>query len=418
MHAAPRPLHLAEHVRVTPALHVDMSVKGHPELARTIVVPRDAPSYWVAEAYRLSLGIEPDWPDAGVADEPHPLIRLAPSLPAQRIAVPGVSDAVDVSIRGPIDPQMGDPRVAVLPDAGGVPIERTAADPDPAGWQVRKPAFHAERVAFELARRFGLVQAHLDPSTSEYGWTGGAASPIARLCQLLRPARRLALLAHLDETGVLDAPPADAALVAEATAGIRTIVARMGADGSPPDSSEGWLPRAVVAEVVAELGWPDAAPPGLPDPAEALVVFARRTRTIRRLRGRVVVTRLGQALAAGDIRAFRRVVEVMRGIGTARPLGSASPCDVTLALLALADGTAHTFDELPDVVALGQGAIASGGDRGGGFSRATRRPPGQCEAADPPAIRRVTEYFSALSSPGAFGVISPAMRVVAAEALR
>ena len=422
-------MNLSEHVHVTWALHVGLSVADRPELTRVIRVPRDAPSYWVVEAYRLSLGREPDVPESEEESDPPPLIDLLPwRCRTQQVSIPGVAESVDVTITGPFETRMGDPRVTVV-DAG-------PADEDervPGDWQTRRPPFRAEHVEFELAQRFGLVQPRLDPSMG--GVVGDALrdpSPLASLCESLSPVRRLALLAHLEDTGLIDAAPPDSVTgdsvtagsvtVETATEGVRALMAQIGADGVEQDAADGWLPRTVAARAVEALGWPDAAPPGRPDPAETLVLLARRTKAVRRFRRRVVVTHRGQALAKGELRAFARIVEAVRAIGREGMFPSGQPRTVTLALLAVADGSAATFDELSEFIERGEAAVAEG-RRGGawGFewSLRSRQEDGADRRFDHrDAAGRVIEILCALSSPGAFGSITPAMRVVARAALR
>lgn len=423
-------MNLSEHVHVTWALHVEMSVAERPELTRVIGVPRDAPSYWVVEAYRLSLGLEPEGPEPEEGADPPPLIDLVPwRCEKQQVSIPGVAEAVDVTIRGPFQTTMGDPRVAVV-EAGGDPSDERFAT---AGWQVQRPPFRAEHVAFELAQRFGLVQPRLDSMTvGRFGDGLHSFSPLAALCESLPPVRRLALLAHLEGTGLIDAGVPDAEIVdaatvdgataESATAGLRMLVARIGSDGVEQDPSDGWLPRAVVSEAVDALDWSDAATPDLPDPVEALVVVARRTKAVRRLRGRVVVTHLGHALASGDVRAFRRIIDVVRAIGREGLIPSGQPRKVTLALLAVADGSAAAFDELPEVVERGEAAVAEGrgdGARSSEWSLRSHRESGARRGSgERYAVQRVVESLCALSSPAEFGSITPAMRAVARAALR
>ncbi len=422
-------MNLSEHVHVTRALHVEMSVADRPEFTRVIGVPRDAPSYWVIEAYRLSLGLEPEWSEFEWAEsddgaDSSPLIDLTPwRSEAQQVAIPGVADVVDVVISGPFPAKMGDPRVTVVDIGRAVPSERRAEREGSAGWQVRRPPFRAEHVEFELAQRFGLVQPHFDSSVGvQIGQGLQSSSPIAMLSETLTPVRRLALLAHLEEAGLVAAPPPEAAAIESATASLRMLVARIGSDGVEQDQADGWLPRAVVSEVVEALDWPDAAVDGLPDPVDALMVLARRAKAVRRLRGRVVVTHRGQSLAVGEARAFQRIVEVVREAGRAGPYLSGQSRKATLALLAVADRSAATVDEVADAVAAGEAVLAPGRDDVRRFSEWTLRSHWEGEwgrgVSDTHAVQHVVEVLCALSSPGAFGVVTSAMRAVASAALR
>lgn len=417
-------MNLSEHVHVTWALHVEMSVADRPELTRVIGVPRDAPTYWVIEAYRLSLGLEPDRPESEDGTDSPPLIDLVPwRSEAQQIAIPGVADDIDVVISGPFKAMMGDPRVTVVDIGRAAPSERWAEREESVGWQIRRPRFHAEHVEFELAQRFGSVQPHFDASIGvQLGQGLQASSPIATLSEALTPVRRLALLAHLEKAGLVVAPPPEAAAIESATASLRMLVARIGSDGLEQDQADGWLPRVVVSEVVEALDWSDAAADGLPDPVDALMALARRTKAVRRLRGRIVVTHRGKSLAAGEARAFPQIVDVVRDAGRAGPYLSLQSRKATLALLAVADGSTATFDEVAEAVAVGEAVLASGRDDVRRFSEWTLRSHREGEwgrgSGDTHAVQRVVEGLCALSSPGAFGVVTPAMRAVASAALR
>ncbi|MGH3689357.1 MAG: hypothetical protein ACRDT7_04300 [Microbacterium sp.] len=422
-------MNLSEHVHVTRALHVEMSVADRPECTRVIGVPRDAPSYWVIEAYRLSLGLEPEWSEFEWAEsddgaDSSPLIDLTPwRSGAQQVAIPGVADVVDVVISGPFTAMMGDPRVTVVDAGPQAPSEQRAAREGSAGWQVRRPPFHAGHVEFELAQRFGLVQPHFDSSVGvQLGQGLKSSSPIATLSETLTPVRRLALLAHLEEAGLVAAPPPEASAIESATASLRMLVARIGSDGLEQDQVDGWLPRAAVSEVVDALGWQDAAADGMPDPVDALMALARRSKAVRRLRGRVVVTHRGQSLAAGEARAFPQIVEVLRDAGRAGPYLSGQSRKATLALLAVADGSVVTVDEVAGAVAAGESVLASGRDDVRRFSEWTLRSHREGErgrgAGETHAVQRVVEGLCALSSPGAFGAVTTAMRAVASAALR
>lgn len=413
-------MNLSAHVHVTWALHVELSVADRPELTRVIGVPRDAPSYWIVEAYRLSLGLDPEVLEPDDGADPPPLIDLFPwRCASQRVAIPGVADAVDVTITGPFETGMGDPRVTVV-DAGPSPTE---VQPMGADWQIARPPFRAEHVEFELAQRFGLVQPHLDPLP--VGGTGEGLrsfSPLTTLCESLPPVRRLALLAHLDEAELSDAAPLDPTVAGAATAGLRMLVERIGSDGVQQDPSDGWFPGAVVSEVVDALDWSGTAAPDLPDPASALTLLARRTKAVRRLRGRIVVTRLGRALTNGEARAFLQIVDLVRAIGTEGLFPSGQPRRVTLALLGVADGSATGFGELAEVVARGEAAVEKGRGHGGRpfeWTLRAQREDGEGSGTESRyAAQRVAENLCALSSPGMYGSITPAMRAVARAALR
>lgn len=413
-------MNISRHIRVTWTLRVEMSVAGRSDLRRVIGVPRDSPSYWAVEAYRLSLGIEPEGPWDEDVDESVPLIDLDPwRREPQRVSIAGIADAIEVIVTGPFEARMGEPRVTIIEAGSAMANDENAS----LGWQVRRPTYRGEHVALELAQRYGLVQPLFDSSLAEGLDTGlQASAQLASLCESLTPVRRLAFLAHIEASGVLDTATPDPAVMASATASLREFIAQLGTDGVPQDGMQGWVPRAFATTVAGTLGWPAAAPPDLPDPADALVMLARRTKAIRRFRGRIVATNVGRALAAGELAAFPRIVEVVKDNGKTGLFSSGHSRSITLALLAVADGSAATFDQIPELVALGETAVEGSrhepcrtlewSPRSMGDARRKLKP------EDRSTARRVVEDLCAVSLPERFGVITPAMRVIASAALR
>jgi hypothetical protein len=245
------------------------------------------------------------------------------------------------------------------------------------------------------------------------------SSPIAQLARSLTSVRRLALRAHLDDTGVLDATPLMPEERESATRALCILLARIGEDGIAQDEEDGWLSKSDLAEVAESLGWTDAGGGAGVGPGAALVTVARAARLIRRLRGRVVVTNAGRSLGIGQKRAVEEVIFAVSDAGRGQWSWSGQPRDVTLALLAIADGSARAVTDLPELVASGRAAFDDAYDRiathfesvGGALGG------GRASAGEPSALQSVSEHLSALSEPGAFGVITPAMRSIARLAL-
>ena len=175
----------------------------------------------------------------------------------------------------------------------------------------------------------------------------------------------------------------------------------------------------LLGEVIESLGWTDAADAAGIDPAAALLALARAARLVRRLRGRVVVTNMGRALALGQDRAFDEVIHAVRESGRDRWPWGGHPRDLTLALLAIADGAARTLADLPDLVASGRAAFEAGHDRVATYLESSGGSLfGKVTPADAPSVTHaLSERLSALSDPGAFGVVTPAMRSIARLAL-
>lgn len=409
------------HVYVTPAVRIDASVDGHPEYDRTVQMPRDAPDEWFTYAYLLSVGIESAEEDLTGRgwSVPYPGVGAE----RRRLQLPGFPHTLEVRTRFSHVPQVGDARVAIVDDEGsGGTLPAVASS----GWQTDAPPFRCDDVNHELERRYGLVMPRLDESgLGDFRRGIRPSSPISQMLDALTPVRRLALLAHLDQAGILDEAPLDPDQIERATEGLRRLLFRV-ADGVEQDPATGWLPAVFVDTVLADLGWTTGASDACRI-VEPLVSFARRARLMRRFKGEVVVTNAGRRLLSDPVQAFSQIARLIAWPEQGSWYQSAwgySSFEVTAALLALADGAAATFDDIGAVVASSCAARASVRDAESNeswndelvYDRArtfgSRAADGGAEEVD-----RLIASFQILSEDGALGRITPVMRAVAGAAL-
>lgn len=408
-------MNLREHMQIPPSIRIEVAVADRPELARIIQVPRRAPAHWVIEALRLSFGAARDEGEYEDAEEDGSVfLNLDYWDPqVQEIEVDGAPVGMTLTVRGLFGPEVGEARVSL--------VDTQIPEPPASGaWQTAPPPFRLEHVNFELARRFGTVVPQFDDSGIASVERGiRHSSPIAQLAASLPSVRRLALRVHLEEAGVLDAtspPPAEREASTEA---LRMLLACLGDEGVE-QGDDGWIPRVLLGELTESLGWTDAEDEAGVEPVAALMKVAREARLLRRLRGRVVVTNAGRSLLLGHQRAFDDVIDAVRDSGRGRGWRWAGQSrDMTLALLAIADGSARTLAELPDLVAAGRAAFDASQERVAAHFESLAGPLfGSSESANvPSSAQEVTERFAALSEPGAFGVVSPAMRSIARVSL-
>ncbi|MDQ0614407.1 hypothetical protein QF046_002048 [Microbacterium sp. W4I4] len=417
------------HISVPSANRVEVSVPGRPELARLIELPSDAPREWLAHAYLLSIGMDADARDLDDLEPPpswdyndwdrflgpratyHPVSRERMRLPG----LPGLPDEVEVELeqRGAFRPQVGDQKVAVHKAEHTTSQDRSAA-----AWQVSPPPFLPDAVNHELARKYGVVLPHFNSSVLDrrhHGW--GSTPLIDSLLAALSPVRRIALRAHLDEIGLFDeAKHPDGEGLREAAQPLLHVLAAIGPDGAEQDPETGWLPLEFAADLASDLGWEQEVTADAV-PGDLLVSVARRAKLIRRLRGRVVTTAAARKLV-GD--PAREIVKVLMPVLTGDDRDrydnrSTFHIETAAAVLAIADGSAQTFDDLAGLVELAATARKRRREDEYGDEYAWHEPDDESTRARriALAVESVVEGFSVLSVPHAFGEISSAMRAVA-----
>lgn len=428
-----------EHLVVPSSVRIEMSVPGRPEWDRTIELPKHSPETWLWEAYLLSVGIEACDEEVAALRYRHPHVYCGESwvvrdewsvpfaaravryagddffgddpaaLAEAAVRVPSFPFELDITVERASGRQAGDASVSIV-GAGIDSSLRPSKD-----WQTSAQPLDLDQANRELVRRFGIVVPFVrSESLRAIPDDTSAGSLIADLLAPLTPVRRLALRAHLNATDLLDASQLDIDAVRQATHALRALIDAVGPDGADQDATSGWLPTGVVDRVVAGVEW-DAD-----DAAELLSSFARCAGLIRRLKGHVVVTALGKQLMADPVKAFPRVVSAIAG-GTRGHWGSfdTSRFSRAAALLALADGSAASYDELAGYLEQAQAARDTRSyDEYGDWYDSGRSRAGLDRGESDRVLRELTDGLLALSAPGAFGLVTPDIMAVARAALQ
>lgn len=411
-------MNLLARLRITPTIHVRLAVAGRSEFDRVIELPSGASAEWLVDAYLLSLGIQQD----DIHSDFDGYLDMHPSrwrTECQTMRLPEVPYEIQVLVTDGRMPEAGDPCVAIVdaePDAPASIVGR---------WQNDAPPFRVRHINNELAQRFGVVVPHFDDSGLERGHGIRSSSRLGSLLRSLAPARRLALLIHLEDSEIFVDRPLELSTVASAIASLTSLFDYIGAEGLVQDSATGWVAERDAAVIVGALGWTSAGADGVSAPDEALLSLARQSKLIRRLKGRILVTARGRKLLEPGPQTLSGLADAVT-VRDNRYGGWSSDtdsCDRTLALLAIADGSAGTFAELPALVNLGTAAIAEhrrsprGYDEYGLYGSPFGHTTMDADTGVPVNVQRTIDRVAALSEPGQFGVISPAMREVARAAL-
>lgn len=410
-------MNLLSRLRITPTIHVRLAVVGHSEFDRTIELPSGASAEWLVDAYLLSLGIHHD----DVHSDFDGYLDMHPSWRGdfQTMRLPEVPHEIQVLVLEGREPEVGDPRVAIVgsePDAPASIVGR---------WQNGTPPFRVRHINNELAQRFGVVVPRFDDSGLERGHGIRSSSRLDSLLRSLAPARRLALLVHLEDSEILGDRPLELNTVESAIASLASLFDYIGAAGLAQDSETGWVADSDVAVIVRTLGWTSAAADGVSAPGEALLSLARQSKLIRRLKGRIIVTTRGRNLLEPGSQTLSGLADAVteRNNSYGGWSSDTDSHDRTLALLAIADESAEAFAELPALVSLGRAAVeehrrsSHGCDVYGLYGSPFDHSTMDADTGVSVNVQRTIDRLAALSEPGRFGVISPAMRAVARAAL-
>lgn len=430
-----------EHLVVPSSVRVEVSVPGHPEWDRTIELPKHSPETWLWEAYLLSIGVEACDDDIEALRYRHPDVHCGeswvvsgawsppfaarpggyadddffgdepPAFGGSEVRVPSFPYDVEITVDCAPGRQVGAANVSIV-DACVDSSLQPSKD-----WQTSAQPLDLDQANRELVRRFGIVVPFVrSESLRAIPDDTSAGSLIADLLAPLTPVRRLALRAHLDATDLLDANRLGIDTVRQATHALRALIDAVGPDGADQDATSGWLPTGVVDRVVAGVEW-DAE-----TAAALLSSFARRAGLIRRLRGRVVVTALGKQLMSDPVRAFPRIVSAIAD--GARRYSYSYSFDTSrfsraAALLALADGSAASYDELAGYLEKAHAARKTRiDDEYGDWYNSVRPDAGFDRGEVDRVLRDLTDGLLALSDSGAFGLVTPDIRAVARAALQ
>lgn len=430
-----------EHLVVPSSVRVEVSVPGRPEWDRTIELPKHSPETWLWEAYLLSIGVDACDDDVEALRYRHPDVYCGESwvlrdewsapfaaravryadddffdddptaLAEAAVRVPSFPFELDITVERASGRQAGDASVSIV-GAGVDSSLRPSRD-----WQTSAQPLDLDQANRELVRRFGIVVPFVrSESLRAIPDDTSAGSLIADLLAPLTPVRRLALRAHLNATDLLDANRLGIDTVRQATHALRALIDAVGPDGADQDATSGWLPTSVVDRVVAGVEW-DAE-----SAADLLSSFARRAGLVRRLKGRVVVTALGKQLMSDPVRAFPRIVSAIAD--GARRYSYSYSFDTSrfsraAALLALADGSAASYDELAGYLEKAHAARKTRiDDEYGDWYDSVRPDAGFDRGEVDRVLRDLTEGLLALSDSGAFGLVTPDIRAVARAALQ
>lgn len=408
-------MNLLARLHIPPAIHVRLTVAGHSEFERVIELPSGASPDWLVSTYLLSLGIHND-------DVHHDLDRYLDLHPAswrpklQTMRLPEIPHEIEVLVMDAGVPEVGDPCVALIEPGPNV------AAPFVGRWQSDTAPCRLRHVNDELAQRFGVVVPHFDDSGLERSHGIRSSSRLDSLLRALAPLRRLALLAHLDESEILADRPLELNTVESAMAPLISLLTHIGPAGLVQDPETGWITDGDVAVIVRELEWTPVD--GISAPEESLVSFARQSKLIRRLKGRVLVTVRGRKLLELGTQTLNELADAVtqRDDRYGGWRSYAQSHDQALALLAIADGSAKTFAELPPLVGLGKAAIGKRGTSHGYDDDDVYESPFDHAAMDADTamtanVQQIIDNIAVLSESGRFGMISPAMRAVARVAL-
>lgn len=166
--------------------------------------------------------------------------------PPQRLRLSAFPHDLDVVVRTAPAPRVGDAKVAVIePEFPSAPSGGALHD-----WMTDAAPLRVDDVNDELVRAYGAVTPRFDKSALPHRADGrSASSPLRDLVDSLSPARRLALRAHLESTGLLDPFPIEASAVLSATEALRSLLSRVG-DGLPQDP-----PTRSAAPGTSGTGW-------------------------------------------------------------------------------------------------------------------------------------------------------------------
>lgn len=401
---------------VTSFMRVEFTSAGHPEFDRAILLPQTAQMGWIFDAYLLSIGREPlEKPEFyDESDDYQGYPRLDPeSIDRWRTAMLELDHRIDVTVRAVDAPPMGAPLVSA---------SSTTSSPVASGdWMTTVAPFREDDVNRELMRRHGVVRPYFeDRDVRGVDPRIRRSSRIATLVDALTPARRLALLAHIDAIGLLRERVPDHATVESAVAPLAGLLRHLGGAGIVQDAVTGWVSESDVEQLTRSLGW-DGESNETRQRADAIIGFARRAKLIRRLKGRVVATAHAKSL----IQPTRDTLNALAGtigVSTRERYGVPLPrrdAEGALALLSVADGTVQHLDKLAPRVAAGAAlfdvtdSIYGSDQLDRLFAARFREDLG--EKSD--EIARLSEGLASLSAPKEFGTVTPAMREVARRAL-
>ncbi|MCE7480995.1 MULTISPECIES: hypothetical protein [Actinomycetes] len=400
------------------ALRLRVTAPTDPPISRTFDICRGAPLSWLGESFLLSTGrTRPDGPDeeSGWYGDVDSIIPRASwqygGMPLEPEAGPTLS----------IPGMAGDCRVEVLDDAtatvvGEPHVRIVDGTPDTpravAAWELSPASFHIDHVQHELTREFGLVLPDRESVCfHEMSRAFGDASALRPLAEALAPLQRLALRSHLEDAELMTAPLIDAAAARSLTHGLAWLIDRIGAEGMEQDE-HGWLPVELAREAEQALEWVPA-PGAPPSPGHALLSTARSLRFIRRFKGRVIPVAHTRELSANPLRAVRELGSGAQRRSQGYSWSGQPDHAETLALLAVADGTATASVDLNERVMNGLAALDENQEYPYRQTTDAER-----ESSAKQAVTSLMEVLAPLGGHGGYGLFTPAVRAFAHSLLR
>lgn len=402
-------------------VRIRVTAPTHPPTSRTFDICRGAPLSRLGAAFLLATGrARPNGPGEQFDwnGDVESLIRPPAwhfydddefsTEPPTTLNIPGIAADCEVEVLTDASAAViGEPHVRIVDGSPDAPRAASA-------WESSPATFHLEHVQHELTREFGLILPDSESVWSrDLNRSFGRASSLRSLAEALPPVQRLALRGHLEDAQILTAPTIDVAKAQSLTQGLAWLIERIGPGGVEQDE-HGWLPTDLAREAEQALEWMPM-PGAPPSPGHALLSAARSLRFIRRLKGRVLPLTHTRALPADPVRAVRELGNGLQLRSRSHSWSGRRDRAETLALLAIADGTATTSAGLNERVMRGLAAVADNRKYGSYDEYASHEPiaDAEHEVSARQTVSALMEVLAPLGGRGGYGHFTPAVRAFA-----
>lgn len=377
---------------------VTVAAADTPSVSRTFLTCQGVPHRWLIEAFLLATGQAETRREDLVGDhynDPIPPSTFRPAFDPVFVAdgpAPMSGYLFDAAGSGRI--ASGEPRVQILDDDADETAGRQ--------WHSATAPLRREHVQQELTRRFGVVRPEFDTSGRREPSSEIGSPALESLLMALPPSRRLALRAHLVDSGLTGPITLDPVTASRLLAPMQWLVDRLGPDGVDQDE-RGAVPTRFADEAEAAMKW-ITVPHAPPSPGQALIDLARSSRFLRRFRGRVVPTARARNMAEKPLRALAELqspAALPRHAFSVRP----SAHGLTLARLAIADGSATTPVDVIEQIASGLQTMRSEVD--------DRPRSEEAQEAATHAVDELMAELAPLGGSGEYGVLNPPVQALA-----